>query len=186
MELIFLTKILSILRGYKMLRNTVEKYLKLFKDSPNYRETDRIANEMRKEFDTSPPSVSEVIQELEKYASNPEDYPGASFVMMAAWRNLSKDYTPILCQILNDESNNGLHESVIELLDVLRDERAIPALSKALTYRWSYDEWLNVPRKSLLALAEIGTPEAKMIIESAAQSPQELISEDANLILDNW
>lgn len=169
-----------------MLRNTVEKYLKLFKNSPNYRETDRIANEMKKEFDISPPSVSEVIQELEKYASNPADYPAASFVMMAAWRNLSKDYTPILCQILNDESNNGLHESVIELLDVLRDERAIPALSKALTYRWSYDEWLNVPRKSLLALAEIGTPEAKMIIESAVQSPEELISEDANLILDNW
>ncbi|MBN3889385.1 MAG: hypothetical protein HWQ43_09460 [Nostoc sp. JL31] len=91
-----------------MLRNTVEKYLKLFKDSPNYRETDRIADEMKKEFDASPPSVSEVIQELENYASNP-DYPGASFVMMAAWRNLSKDYTPILCHILNDESNNGLH-----------------------------------------------------------------------------
>jgi hypothetical protein len=43
-----------------------------------------------------------------------------------------------------------------------------------------------VPRKSLLALAEIDTPEAKMIIESASQSPEELISEDANLILDNW
>ncbi|BAY09235.1 HEAT repeat domain-containing protein [Calothrix sp. NIES-2098] len=168
-----------------MLSNTIEKYLKLFKDSPNYRETDRIFDEMKKEFKTSPPSVSEVIQELEKYASNP-DYPGAWFIMMAAWSNLSNDYTPILCQILNDESNNGLHESVIELLDVLRDERAIPALSKALTYRWSYDEWFNVPRKSLLALAEIGTPEAKMIIEEAAQSPEELISEDANLILDNW
>ncbi|WP_334933934.1 hypothetical protein [Nostoc sp.] len=43
-----------------------------------------------------------------------------------------------------------------------------------------------MPRKSLLALAEIGTPEAKMIIESAAKSPEELISEDANLILDDW
>ncbi|MBN3889386.1 MAG: hypothetical protein HWQ43_09465 [Nostoc sp. JL31] len=71
-------------------------------------------------------------------------------------------------------------------MDVLRDERAIPALSKALTYRWYYDTWLNVPRKSLLALAEIRTPEAKMIIESASQSPEELISEDANLILDDW
>lgn len=168
-----------------MLSRTIEKYLKLFKDSPRPTESSRLLKEMKKEFETSPPSVSEVIQELEKYASNP-DYPGASFIMMAAWSNLSKDYTPILCQILNDESNNGLHESVIELLDVLRDERAIPALSKALTYRWSYDIWFNVPRKSLLALAEIGTPEAKMIIESAAQYPEELISEDANLILDNW
>lgn len=168
-----------------MLSNTVEKYLKLFKDSSSPSESSRLLKEMRQEFETSPPLVSEVIQELEKYASNP-DYPGASFVMMAAWSNLSKDYTPILCQILNDENNNGLHESVVELLDVLCDERAIPALSKALTYRWSYDEWLNVPRKSLLALAEIGTPEAKMIIKSASQSPEELISEDANMILDNW
>ncbi|WP_335041616.1 HEAT repeat domain-containing protein [Nostoc sp.] len=169
-----------------MISNTIEKYLKLFKDSPRPTESSRLLEEMNKEFEASPPSVSEVIQELEKYASNPEDYPGAWFVMMAAWSNLSKDYIPILCHILNDESNNGLHESVIELLDVLRDERAIPALSKALTYQWSYDTWLNVPRKSLLALAEIGTPEAKMIIESAAQSPEELISEDANMILDNW
>ncbi|ALF53046.1 hypothetical protein ACX27_09615 [Nostoc piscinale CENA21] len=168
-----------------MLSKTIEKYLKLFKDSSTPTESSRLLKEMKKELEISPPSVSEVIQELEKYASNP-DYPVASLVMMAAWSNLSKDYTPILCQILNDESNNGLHESVIELLDGLRDERAIPALSKALTYRWSYDEWLNVPRKSLLALAEIGTPEAKKIIESAAQSPEELISEDANLILENW
>ncbi|MBD2493762.1 HEAT repeat domain-containing protein [Nostoc sp. FACHB-280] len=168
-----------------MLSKTIEKYLQLFKDSSTPSESSLLLKEMNKEFETSPPLVSEVIQELEEYASNP-DYPVASFIMMAAWSNLSKDYTPILCQILNDENNNGLHESVIELLDVLRDERAIPALSKALTYRWSYDEWLNVPRKSLLALAEIGTPEAKIIIESAAQSPEELISEDANLILDNW
>lgn len=168
-----------------MISNTIEKYLKLFKDSPRPSESSRLLKEMNKEFETSPPSVSEVIQELEKYASNP-DYPGARFIMMAAWSNLSKNYTSILCQILNDENNNGLHESVIELLDVLRDEKAIPALSKALTYRWSYDTWLNVPRKSLLALAEIETPEAKIIIESAVQSPEELISEDANLILENW
>ncbi|MEH2166353.1 MAG: hypothetical protein V7K41_06715 [Nostoc sp.] len=51
-----------------------------------------------------------MIQELKKYASNPADYPGASFVMIAAWSNLSKDYTSILCQILNDESNNS-HET---------------------------------------------------------------------------
>lgn len=170
-----------------MLSSTIEKYLKLFKDSPNYRETDRIAGEMKKEFKTSPPSVSEVLQELEKYASNPADYQGASLLVgRAAWSNLSKDYTPILCQILNDESNNGLHEPIVEILDVLRDERAIPALSKALTYRWSYDEWLNVPRKSLLALAEIGTPEAKMIVKEATQSSGELIRDDANMILDNW
>jgi HEAT repeat protein len=167
-----------------MLTDTIEKYLKLFKEASNIRESSRLSKELDKEFETSPPSVSEVIQELEKYASNPK-HPGASLVMSAAWSNLSKDYTPILCQLLNNESHNGLHEPIVEILDVLRDERAVPALSKALTYRWSYDEWLNVPRKSLLALAEIGTPEAIIIIKEATQSFEELIRDDANMILED-
>ncbi|MDY7008715.1 MAG: HEAT repeat domain-containing protein, partial [Cyanobacteriota bacterium] len=133
----------------------------------------------------SPLSVDEVIQELEKYALNPE-HPRASFVITtAAWCNLSRDYVPILCQILNSESHNGLHENVIEILDELRDERAIPVLSKALTYRWSYDFGLSVPKKALLALAEIETPEAMTIIKEATQSSEELIRDDANLFLEN-
>jgi HEAT repeat protein len=166
-----------------MLSDTIDKYLKLFKESPNSHESSTISSEMRRELQNLP--SSEVIQELEKYALNPK-YPGASFLMIAAWYNCSLEYVPILCQILNSENHNGLHENVVEILDKLRDERAIPALSKALTYRWSYDEWLNVPRKSLLALSEIGTPEAMMIIKEATQSPEELIREDATMILENW
>ena len=161
-----------------MLSNTINKYLKLFKESPNISSTLKLSDEMRKEFQTSPPSVDEVIKELEKFALNPQ-YPGASLVITAAWCNLSSDYTPILCQILNDECNNVLHEPIVEILDELGDERAVPALSKALTYRWSYDEWLSVPRKSLQALALIGTPDAMIIIKEATKSPDELICEDA-------
>ncbi|MEG4529779.1 HEAT repeat domain-containing protein [Microcoleus sp. D2_18a_D3] len=168
-----------------MLSDTIEKYLKLFKEASNGEESLRILKEMNKEFEALPPSISEVIQEFKKYVSNP-DYPGASFVMSAAWSNLSKDYTPILCQILNNESHYGLHERAIEILEVLRDERAVPALSKALTYRWSYDIWFIVPRKSLFALAEIGTPEAIMIITEATQSSEELIRDDATMILESF
>lgn len=168
-----------------MLANTIEKYLKLFKEASNVRASLTLSDEMKREFQTSPPSVDEVIQELEKFASNP-NYPGASLLMTAAWTNLSKNYTSILCKILNDESNNGLHEPIVEILDELGDERAISALSKALTYRWSYDQWLNVPRKSLLALSAIGTPEAMMIIKEATRSSEDLIREDANMILDNF
>ncbi|MGB3509535.1 MAG: HEAT repeat domain-containing protein [Microcoleaceae cyanobacterium] len=167
-----------------MLSHTIDKYLKLFKEAPNSRVSSRIGNEMRRELEDSPPSVDEVIQELEKYALNPK-YPGASFAMRAAWYNLSRDYVPILCQILNSESHNGLHENVIEILDELRDERAIPALSKALTYRWSYDAGLSVPKKALLALAEIETPEAMKIIKEATKSSEELIRDEANLFLEN-
>ncbi|MEG3984866.1 HEAT repeat domain-containing protein [Microcoleus sp. D3_18a_C4] len=166
-----------------MLTDTIEKYLQLFKEASNAEESFRFLQEMKKEFAASPPSISEVIQEFEKYVSNP-DYPGASFAMSAAWSNLSKDYTPILCQLLNNESHYGLHELAIEILEVLRDERAVPALSKALTYRWSYDIWFIVPRKSLWALAELETPEAIMIIKEATQSSEELIRDDANMILE--
>lgn len=167
-----------------MLSNTIDKYLKLFEESPNSRASSRIHDKMIKEFKNSPPSVDEVIQEFEKYALNPE-YPRASFVMIAAWYNLSRNYLPILCQILNSESHNGLHENVVEILDKLRDERAIPALSKALTYRWSYDAGLSVPKKALQALAEIETPEAMAIIKEATQSSEELIREEANILLED-
>lgn len=168
-----------------MLSDTINKYLKLFKESPNTYVSSKIGDEMRRELRNSPPSVDEVIQELEKYALNPK-HPGASLVMTAAaWCNLSQDYTPILCKILNSESHNGLHENVVEILDELCDERAIPALSKALTYRWSYDEWFSVPRKALQALAEIDTPEAMAIIKDATQSSEELIREEANMLLED-
>ena len=167
-----------------MLANTISKYLKLFKESPNVRASLELSKEMCKEFQEFPPSVNEVIQELEKFALDP-NYPGISFVMTAAWYNLSKDYTLLLCQILNDARTNGLHERVVEILDKLGDERAIYALSKALTYRWSYDEWLNVPRKSLQALAVIGTPEAMREIKEATYSSEDLIREDAKMILEN-
>jgi len=168
-----------------MLNDTINKYLK-FKESPNYRESSRISDEMRREFQNSPTSVEEVIQELEKYALNPK-HPGASFVMIAAWHNLSRDYVPILCQILNSESHsyNGLHENVVEILDELRDERAIPALSKVVTYQWSCDNWFGVQKKALLALAEIETPEAMAIVKEATQSSEEIIRHYANMLLEN-
>lgn len=168
-----------------MLSDTINKYLKLFKESPNTRVSSRIDGRMIREFKNSPSSVDEVIQELEKYALNPK-HPGASFVMSAAWYNLSRDYVPILCQILNSESHNGLHENVVEILDELRDERAIPALSKAVTYRWSYDEWFSVPRKALQALAEFETPETMTILKEATQSSEELIRDEANMLLEDW
>jgi HEAT repeat protein len=105
--------------------------------------------------------------------------------MIAAWYNCSRDYVPILCQILNSESHNGLQENVIEILDELRDRRAIPGLSKALTYRWSYDAGLSVPKKALLALAEIETPEAIAIVKEATQSSEELIRDEANILLED-
>lgn len=168
-----------------MLSSTIQKYIRLFKNALNVKNSSRIADEMKKEFEISPPLVSEVIEEFRKYALT-SHYSGASILLSAAWSNLSKDYTPILCQILNDEIRNGLHEPIVEILDELRDERAIPALSKALTYRWPDDEWLNVPKKSLLALAEIGTPEAIMIIQEATKSPEELIRDYANMILESF
>ena len=58
--------------------------------------------------------------------------------------------------------------------------------SLALTYRWSYDAGLSVPKKALLALAEIETPEAIKIIKEAMKSSEELIRDYANMLLENW
>jgi HEAT repeat protein len=170
-----------------MLVNVIEKYLLLYKEAAQSKDrklTWQINKDMIQEFKISPPPINEVIEELNKIILNP-DYPGASLALRAIWSNLSGDYTPLLCQILDNELNQDFHEQIVEILDELADERAIPTLSKAVKYQWSYDEWLSIPKKSLQALAAIGTPEAITIIKDATKMPEDLISEHANMILGN-
>jgi hypothetical protein len=55
-----------ILTSEKKPDDTINKYLKLFKESPNTRVSSRIGDEMRRELQNLP--SSEAIKEMEKYA----------------------------------------------------------------------------------------------------------------------
>lgn len=145
-------------------------------------ETLRLLDEMKRTLDNNPPETAEIVRRLEKIASDDGD-EFASFVLVAAWSNLSCDYCPALCRILELERCNGQHEQAVELLAEVGDARAIPSLTKAVDYRWSYDEWLNVPRKALQALFAIGTPESLAVIRHAAGSSDDYIRGEAESLL---
>ncbi|MEW4452048.1 HEAT repeat domain-containing protein [Bremerella sp. JC817] len=139
---------------------------------------------MTRELRATPPSSEEVLALLHVIREQPQ-YELASFVMVAAWFQLSPDYVPVLCEIVLDTRCNDWHEQAIELLDELRDPASIPALIAAIGYRWDYDPWYNVPRKALQALAAIETPEAIAAIQSATTSDIDLIRQEAIDMLKN-
>lgn len=169
-----------------MLSAIIEKYLKLFAEAGSRNDTERCSSlleQMNQEFRANPPSPDEIAEGLNSIGDNC-NLPGASLVFMAAWSNLSSDYTPALCRILDNSDCNAFHEQAVELLQEVGDERAIPALAKAVSYQWDYDEWLLVPRKSLRALASIGTPEAVAALKASVHSSEEPIREEASSLLD--
>lgn len=170
-----------------MLTTTIEKYQKLFAEASASRNTTltlRLVEEMKQEFRANPPPVGEVIHGLELIANHGRP-PSAEFILSAAWGNLSADYTPALCRILDNPECNAVHEAAVELLQEVGDEQAVPALMKAISYRWGYDQWLQVPRKSLQALAAIGSSEAIDIVKAALNSTEKAIREEAASILED-
>ncbi len=155
-----------------MLHNILDKYLELFRDSSTsgrYADTLALLDEMRSEFRRSPPKPLEVVKLLQEVLSNPR-LPAASLVFVAAWHSLSQDYVPPLCQIVLSEELAPWHEQAIELLGQLADPASIPALTKALGYRWDFDEWLSIPRKALQSLFAVGTEDAMAAVKEATHS----------------
>jgi HEAT repeat protein len=168
-----------------MLSNIINNYLTKFKDSSTsgrYADTLTLLDEMRAEFHRSPPKPSEVVDLLEELHSNPR-FPGASLVFVAAWFSLSQDYIPLLCEIVSSEELAPWHEQAVELLGELPDPVSVPALTKAVGYRWDFDEWRSVPRKALQSLFAIGTQDALAVVKEANHSDVPEIREQAHELM---
>jgi hypothetical protein len=108
---------------------------------------------------------------------------GASLVFVAAWFAPSPEYVPLLCRIVSSGETANWHEQSIELLGVLASVEAIPALTKAVDYRWDFDEWLSIPLKALRSLKAIGTSNALRVLSEAAHSDVTEIREEAASLL---
>ena len=146
-------------------------------------ETINMLDEMTAEFRDSPPGSDEVTSLFRELVSDPA-MPGASFVFVAAWYNLSQTYVPPLCEILSSEKLAAWHEQSVELLGKLANPDSVEALTKSLDYHWEFDEWQNIPRKALHSLKAIGTNEALSVIERARYSKAPEIRQEATQILE--
>ena len=169
-----------------MLDEVIQTYMRKFQAAANerrYGDTLRIGEEMKSQFRADPPAVSEVNRYLDAMAGG-YPLPGSDLVFTAVWCNPLRVFQKALCRILESEAAKDFHEQAVELLGEIGDSEAIPALRKALDFRWDYDEWLFVPRKSLRVLHSIGTPESLAIIKQAIASSETLIREEAISLLE--
>jgi hypothetical protein len=141
-----------------------------------------LLEQYRRYMASKPFSVSEILEALED-VSQGKDYSLGQMVIVAAYYQPSPRYVDVLCTILASEKLDKLHENVCGLLGDIGDERAIPCLRQALSYRWDWDLGLEIPISALSALASIDTASARAVIASVAESgPPQLQQEAAELL----
>ena len=168
------------------LKETINRFsqqIRAASSEKRYTDTIKILDDLRSELRSEPPKESEVVELLQEI-SNANSVSDAQFGFIAAWSNLSSSYVPFLCNIVNSEDCQSVHEPAIELLAELKDVRAFESLRNAVSYRWDYDQWLHVPRKALRGLFQIGGDEAIEVIREAVDSDEEEIRNEAIDILD--
>lgn len=128
-------------------------------------------------------AASKIKRQLElARASNDWDCP--QLLVVAALDFCDRRMVPVLAEILGALNERMTNEDVVELLGDIGDERAVPALSRALDAEFDFDEfhWLNV--KAIWALESIGTKGAIEVIEKSVDSPFEEVRRAARDVLD--
>src|SRR3954466_2486491 len=90
--------------------------------------------------------------------------------VIAAQDHPSTSYTETLCAELEERRDEVNLEDIVEALEEARDPAAIPALRRAIRSVDDADEFGQLPRKAVWALAWIGTTEALAAIREDVTS----------------
>lgn len=101
---------------------------------------------------------------------------------------LSPSLVPVLIRLL-EASWHHSHENIALALQNLKDPRAISSLSNAAlsTHGYlEYDEFFNLARKCIWALADMGTEGALKELHLLAQSSNPIIAGYAQKRIDKW
>ncbi|WP_166722617.1 MULTISPECIES: HEAT repeat domain-containing protein [Burkholderia] len=96
---------------------------------------------------------------------------------------------PLLIELLNLDGHER-HEDIVLDLGLLGNPAAIPAIARAITTRFSYmDRWGNLhefQRKCAYALARIGTPESREVLEHLARHEDIYLRKCGEEALSHW
>jgi hypothetical protein len=79
----------------------------------------------------------------------------------------------VLCEVLarrNDDVNN---EDLVDTLAEIADPASVDCVRDALHWEPPWDEFGQLARKAVWALAAIGTPEAMAVVREAADDPRD-------------
>ena len=141
---------------------------------------------LHEEFEAQISSLQNPVDEIAAkltIIANDKYHERTGMWLIAALLHPSPAYLESLCSILEQEEHINLYVRVIDILQVIGDERAVPCLQRALTHDINYNAVRNLSANTLIALGEIGTPAAIRIIEDSLASKHKKVREDAQLVL---
>jgi hypothetical protein len=168
-----------------VLQQTIDTYVARFAENAaryDFASSHNLLDEFHAVLRVQPPELTEVIWYFDVLVAG-EKLTGHTLAFAAAWHCLVPELCDPLVAVLSCDRCSDFHEPAVELLEALCDERAVPALAMAVTYRWDYDQWLSVPRKALQALGSIGTLRAIQVVRAALSAPEETIRDSAREVL---
>jgi hypothetical protein len=92
--------------------------------------------------------------------------------VLAAFYHPSRAYTEVLCDVLalREELNN---EDIVDTLAEIADPQSVDCLRAAMRWEPPWDEFGQLARKAVWALAAIGTSEAMASIHEATDDERE-------------
>jgi HEAT repeats len=106
------------------------------------------------------------------HARQSEDWAMFERYVGAAFHNPSRAYTDVLCEVLSlrEQLNN---EDIVDALAEIADPKAVECLRHAFLWTPPWDEFAQLARKAVWALAAIGTPEAMAVVREAVDDERE-------------
>jgi HEAT repeat protein len=102
-----------------------------------------------------------------------EDWPLFERYARAAFYHPSPAYASLLCEVLARQSDDVNNEDLVDTLAEIADPTSVDCLREAMRWDPPWDEFGQLARKAVWALAAIGTPEAMDVIREAAQDERE-------------
>lgn len=117
---------------------------------------------------------------------NPDDVEDA---INSAWSTgLKRDYTPVLLELLKIPDHYR-HEDIVNALQELKAPVSIDTLYETATSKLNYyisDSEFPLARKCIWALADIGTPESKLMLKKLSQFPDPEVASHAKKRVKKW
>ena len=102
-----------------------------------------------------------------------EDWSMFERYALAAFHHPSRAYTEVVCEVLARRDDDVNNEDLVDTLAEIADPQSVDCLREA--WRWDppWDEFGQLARKAVWALAAIGTPEAMAVVREAADDERD-------------
>ena len=91
---------------------------------------------------------------------------------------------PILCSVLHRQLFDVSSDDIVTALGEIADPRSVPFLVEAMWWTPDWDEYQQLAKKCVWALARIGTPDALEALRDAASVGSDILREEAQYELN--